>query len=82
MLNIEFSRMYNLISLLLWILPSWGCGNCMSFKTWTYISLILTTKLMHANNLIFCRKMMDKTAEMQISVGVLDPNLLTSTNIS
>jgi hypothetical protein len=37
---------------------------------------------MHANNLIFCRKMMDKIAEMQISVGFLDPDLFTSTNIS
>ena len=37
---------------------------------------------MHANNLIFCRKMMDKAAEMQISVGFLDPDLFTSTNIS
>ena len=37
---------------------------------------------MHANNLIFCRKMMDKVAEMQISVGFLDPDIFTSTNIS
>jgi hypothetical protein len=37
---------------------------------------------MHANNLIFCRKMMDKAAEKKISVGVLDPDLFTSTNIS
>ena len=37
---------------------------------------------MHANNLIFCRKMMDKAAEMQISVGFLDPDLFTSKNIS
>jgi hypothetical protein len=37
---------------------------------------------MHANNLIFCSKMMDKAAEMQISVGFLDPDLFTSTNIS
>jgi hypothetical protein len=37
---------------------------------------------MHANNLIFCSKMMDKAAEKQISVGVLDPDLFTSTNIS
>jgi hypothetical protein len=37
---------------------------------------------MHANNLIFCRKMMDKVAGMQISVGFLDPDLFTSTNIS
>jgi hypothetical protein len=37
---------------------------------------------MHANNLIFCTKMMDMAAEMQISVGFLDPNLFTSTNIS
>jgi hypothetical protein len=37
---------------------------------------------MHANNLIFCRKMMDKAAEMHISVDFLDPNLFTSTNIS
>jgi hypothetical protein len=37
---------------------------------------------MHANNLIFFRKMMDKAAEMQVSVGFLDPDLLTSTNIS
>jgi hypothetical protein len=26
---------------------------------------------MHANNLIFCRKMMDKAVEKQISVGVV-----------
>jgi hypothetical protein len=37
---------------------------------------------MHAKNLIFCSKMMDKAAEMQISVGFLDPGLFTSTNIS
>jgi hypothetical protein len=37
---------------------------------------------MHANNMIFCRKMMDKVAEMQISVGFLDLDLFTSTNIS
>jgi hypothetical protein len=37
---------------------------------------------MHANNLIFCRKMMDKAPEMQFSVGFLDPYLFTSTNIS
>jgi hypothetical protein len=37
---------------------------------------------MHANNLIFYRKMMDKATEMQISVGFLDPDLFTSTNIS
>jgi hypothetical protein len=37
---------------------------------------------MHANNLIFCREMMDKAAEMHISVGFLDPDLFTSTNIS
>jgi hypothetical protein len=37
---------------------------------------------MHANNLIFCRKMMDKAVEKQISVGLLDPDLFTSTNIS
>jgi hypothetical protein len=37
---------------------------------------------MHAKNLIFLRKMMDKAAEMQISVGFLDPDLFTSTNIS
>jgi hypothetical protein len=37
---------------------------------------------MHANKLIFCRKMMDKAAGMQISVGFLDPDLFTSTNIS
>jgi hypothetical protein len=37
---------------------------------------------MHANNLIFCGKMMDKEAEQQISVGFLDPYLFTSTNIS
>jgi hypothetical protein len=37
---------------------------------------------MHANNLIFCRKMMDKAAEKQISVGFLDLDLFTSTNIS
>jgi hypothetical protein len=46
------------------------------------ISLILTTKFMHANNLIFCMKMMDKAANMQISGGFLDPDLFTSTNIS
>jgi hypothetical protein len=28
---------------------------------------------MHANNLIFCRKMMDKAAKKQSSVGFLDP---------
>jgi hypothetical protein len=37
---------------------------------------------MHANNLIFCRKMMDKAVEKQISVVFLDPDLFTSTNIS
>jgi hypothetical protein len=37
---------------------------------------------MHANNLIFHRKMVDKAAEKQISVGFLDPDLFTSTNIS
>jgi hypothetical protein len=37
---------------------------------------------MHANNLIFCKKMMDKAAENQIGVGFLDPDLFTSTNIS
>jgi hypothetical protein len=37
---------------------------------------------MPANNLIFCSKMMDKAAEMQISVGFLDPDLFTSINIS
>jgi hypothetical protein len=37
---------------------------------------------MHVNNLILWRKMMDKVAEMQISVGVLDPDLFSSTNIS
>jgi hypothetical protein len=37
---------------------------------------------MHANNLIFCRKMMDKAAEKQTSVGFLDPDLFTSTKIS
>jgi hypothetical protein len=46
------------------------------------ISLILTAKFMHANSLIFCRKMMDKAVEKQISVGFLDPDLFTSTNIS
>jgi hypothetical protein len=46
------------------------------------ISLFLTTKFMHANNLIFCMKMMDKAANMQISGGFLDPDLFTSTNIS
>jgi hypothetical protein len=46
------------------------------------IFLILTTKFMHANNLIFCRKMMDKAVKMQISVGFLDLGLFTSTNIS
>jgi hypothetical protein len=30
----------------------------------------------------FFRKMMEKAAEMQISVGFLDPGLFTSTNIS
>jgi hypothetical protein len=30
----------------------------------------------------FCRKMMDKAAEKQISVGFLDPDLFTSTKIS
>jgi hypothetical protein len=30
---------------------------------------------MHANNLIFCRKMMEKAVEMQISVGFLDLDL-------
>jgi hypothetical protein len=53
-----------------------------SLKPEKDISLILTTKFMHSNNLIFCRKMMDKAAEMQINVGFLDPNLFTSTNIS
>jgi hypothetical protein len=37
---------------------------------------------MHTNNLIFCMKMMDKAAEMQISIGFLDPDLFTLTNIS
>jgi hypothetical protein len=37
---------------------------------------------MHDNNLIYCRKMMDKAAEKQIGVGSLDPDLFTSTNIS
>jgi hypothetical protein len=37
---------------------------------------------MHANNLIFCRKMVDKAAKMQISVEFLDPGFITSTNIS
>jgi hypothetical protein len=37
---------------------------------------------MHAKNLIFGRKMMDKAAEKQISVGFLDPDLFTLTNIS
>jgi hypothetical protein len=37
---------------------------------------------MNANNLIFCTKMMDKAAEMQISDEFLDPDLFTSTNIS
>jgi hypothetical protein len=37
---------------------------------------------MHANNLIFCKKMIDKAAEKQISVGFLDPDFFTSTNIS
>jgi hypothetical protein len=36
---------------------------------------------MHANNLIFYRKIMDKAAEKQIGVGFLDPHLFTSTNI-
>jgi hypothetical protein len=64
------------------MLPSWGCGHCKSFKTKKDISLILTTKFMHANNLIFCRKMMDKAAEMQISVGFLDLDVFSSKNIS
>jgi hypothetical protein len=33
---------------------------------------------MHANNLIFCRKMIDKATKMQISVGFLDQDLFTS----
>jgi hypothetical protein len=37
---------------------------------------------MHAKNLMFCRKMMDKVAEMQINVDFLDPDFITSTNIS
>jgi hypothetical protein len=37
---------------------------------------------MHANNLIFCRKLIDKAAEKRIDVGFLDPDLFTSTNIS
>jgi hypothetical protein len=37
---------------------------------------------MHANKLIFRSKMMDKAAGMQISVGILDPDLFTSKNIS
>jgi hypothetical protein len=37
---------------------------------------------MQANNLIFCKKMMDKAAEMQINVGFLDPDVFTSINIS
>jgi hypothetical protein len=37
---------------------------------------------MHANNLIFCKKMMDKAAKMQISVGFLDADFFNSTNIS
>jgi hypothetical protein len=37
---------------------------------------------MHAKNLIFCRKMMDKAAEKQISVAFLDPDFFTSTKIS
>jgi hypothetical protein len=37
---------------------------------------------MHAKNLIFCRKMMDRAVEKQISVGFLDPDLFASTNIS
>jgi hypothetical protein len=37
---------------------------------------------MHANNLIFYKKMMDKSAEKQSSVGFLDLDLFTSTNIS
>jgi hypothetical protein len=36
---------------------------------------------MHADKLIFCRKMMDKAAEKHISVRFLDPDLFTSTNI-
>jgi hypothetical protein len=32
--------------------------------------------------ILFFRKMMDKKAEMQISVGFLDPDLFSSTNIS
>jgi hypothetical protein len=37
---------------------------------------------MNANNLVFCRKITDKAAEMQINVGFLDPDLFNSTNIS
>jgi hypothetical protein len=37
---------------------------------------------MQANNLSFCREMRDKVTEMQISVGFLDLDLFTSTNIS
>ena len=36
---------------------------------------------MHANIWIFCRKMKDKAAEMKISVGFLDPQVLTTTKI-
>jgi hypothetical protein len=64
------------------MLPSCACGHCKSIKTYKDISLILTTKFLHDNNLIFCRKMMVKAAEMQISVGFLDPYLFTSTHIS
>jgi hypothetical protein len=37
---------------------------------------------MYANNLNFCGKMLDNAAEKQLSVGVLDPDLFASTNIS
>ena len=36
---------------------------------------------MHANNLIICRKMMQLAAEMQCSVGFVDPQVFSSTMI-
>jgi hypothetical protein len=37
---------------------------------------------MHANSLIFGRKMVDEAADMHINVGFLDIHIFTSTNIS
>jgi hypothetical protein len=51
MSNIAFSSVYNLITM-----ASLDVTFSKSFKTNKDISLIPTTKLMHANNLIFCRK--------------------------